>query len=116
MIQYIESDGKKQFAVLPIDELERLITVAENAADLRAVHATADDETLSQEFVEKLIHADSPLTVWREYRNMTQKALETASGVPQGYIAQLESGKKRGSVDTLKALSKALKITIEDLL
>ena len=67
------------------------------------------------ELGEKLINSDRPLAVWREYRGMTQKELETASGIAQGYIAQIEKGTKKGGVDTLKKLAEPLNITIDDL-
>lgn len=115
-IQYIEEKGKKAFAVIPIDEFERLIEAAEYTEDLHDIADGANDESFPQEFVEQLIKTDNPLSVWREYRGMTQKELQAASGISQGYITQIESGKKTGSVETLQALSHALDCDIEDLI
>ncbi len=96
-------------------EGRRGAVVKEDAEDLLDIAKSANEESFPQEFVEKLINSDAPLSVWREYRGMTQKDLETASGVGQGYIAQIETGKKTGSVDTLRKLTKALNVDIDDL-
>ena len=55
------------------------------------------------------------LRIWREHRGLTQTELGAISGVQQGYIAQIESGRKTGSIETLKKLSAALRIDIDDL-
>jgi DNA-binding XRE family transcriptional regulator len=115
-IQYIEEKGKKAFAVVPIDDFERLVEAAEHAEDMHDIKASAGDETFPQEFVKKLTNADNLLPVWREYRGMTQKELHEASGIGQGYIAQIETGKKTGSAETLLALAESLNCDIEDII
>ena len=115
-IQYIEEKGRKAYAVVPIDDFEKMLAVAENAEDIRAVHESASEESFPQEFVEKLLKSASPLSVWREYRKLTQEQLHDASGISQGYITQIEKGKKTGSVETLKALAAALNCDIEDII
>ena len=112
-IQYLE-DGK--LAVIPTVDLERLIALAEDAEDLKALNSVnPEEETYPQELVEKLINTDNPLAVWREYRGITQEKLGKASGIAQGYIAQIEKGTKNGSADTLKKLAVALNISLDEL-
>jgi transcriptional regulator with XRE-family HTH domain len=41
--------------------------------------------------------------------------LETKSGIKQSYISEIETGKKPGSIATMKALADALDVTIDDL-
>jgi len=53
----------------------------------------------------------------RERRKMTQEELSQASGIKQQTISAIESGKnKYPRVDTLYALAKALKCTVDDLI
>lgn len=53
----------------------------------------------------------------RERRKMTQEELSKASGIKQQTISAIESGKnKYPRVDTLYALAKALKCTVDDLI
>jgi DNA-binding Xre family transcriptional regulator len=114
-IQYLEN-GKERLAVIPAVDLERLIALAEDAEDIKALNSIdPKEETYPQELVEKLINSNSPLAVWREYRKLTQKELQELSGVDQGYIAQLETGPKKGGVDTLRKLAVALDVSLDDL-
>ena len=53
----------------------------------------------------------------RERRKLTQEELSKASGIKQQTISAIESGKnKYPRVDTLYALAKALKCTVDDLI
>ena len=44
----------------------------------------------------------------RESLKLTQAALAESSGVPQGYLSQIERGKRRPSLDTLRKLRDGL--------
>ena len=121
-VQIIQKDGQPEYAVVPIEFYRRLLELAEDAEDIRAANtamselAADKDELVSADVAHKLLRGEEPrLRVWREYRGMTQKELEAKSGVQQGYIAQIESGRKTGSIDTLKKLAAALRINIDDL-
>ena len=53
----------------------------------------------------------------RETRGLTQVELARRARVPQGYLAQLESGVKTNpSLDVLKRLARALKVKVGELL
>ena len=53
----------------------------------------------------------------RERRKLTQEKLSQDSGIKQQTISAIESGKnKNPRVDTLYALAKALKCTVDDLI
>ena len=53
----------------------------------------------------------------REQRHLTQLALAKKAGVAQGFISELEAGKKQNvGIDTLMKLAKALKVTVAELL
>ncbi|MBQ4513634.1 MAG: helix-turn-helix transcriptional regulator [Anaerolineaceae bacterium] len=49
-------------------------------------------------------------------RGMTQQQLADASGITQSMICRLESREAMPSVETLKALSKVLECSIDELL
>lgn len=109
------------FVLVPLAEYEALSRYADAAED-EAEEAWAakvyDDHMAAKDRGEDLampsekwarIHAgESPIAVIREHRGLTQKALAERSGVAQPEVSAIESGKRRGSVDTLKALAKAL--------
>ena len=53
--------------------------------------------------------------MWREHRGLTQSGLARASGVHRVVVADIEAGRKGGSVRSLKALAAALGVGIDDL-
>jgi transcriptional regulator with XRE-family HTH domain len=57
------------------------------------------------------------LSKMRKERGLTQEQLGSKVGVSYAYISMLESGsKKNPSLDLLKRLAKALKVTVGELL
>lgn len=102
-------------------EYDRLREAEEDLADLRAYDkavaaiAAGEDELVPAEFADRIIDGENPLRVWREYRGFSQSSLAKASGVNRVQIADIEAGRKSGSVDTVKKLAAALRVSIDDL-
>ena len=121
--QFIEHNGKAAFAVVPVDEYNRLIEMVEDMTDAaafdRAVEAlaAAEDELVPGEIVARLINGDEhPLKIWREFRGLTQVQLaEQADGVQQSQIAQIETGRRAGAIPVLKSLAGVLSVDLDDL-
>ncbi|MGA3074481.1 MAG: helix-turn-helix transcriptional regulator [Bryobacteraceae bacterium] len=113
--------GGKEFAVLPMDRLKKLMDDAEMLADVRAYDAAkgrlerGEDELIPLEMTERRLAGESALKLWREHRGMTQEALAKATGVSRPMIAAIEAGHKTGGVGTLKKLAAALRIDLDDL-
>ena len=107
---------------IPLEEYRSLQAAAEELADLqtydRAVAqlANGDEELLPAEFVKRMLSGESPLRVWREFRGLTQTALAEASSVNRVQIADIEAGRKSGSIETVKKLAEALGIAIDELI
>lgn len=106
---------------IPENEYEALLDAAEDVADIAAVEdfkrrlAAGEEEMLPAAIVERLIAGESPVRVWREHRGLTASALAEASGVGQGFLSQIETGKREGTVTTLKKIAAALDVTLDDL-
>jgi DNA-binding XRE family transcriptional regulator len=102
-------------------EYDRIRRAAEDLSDLRAfdrAKANLDsgaDELVPAESVHRLVEGESPLRVYRELRGLTQIGLAEVSGVNRVQIADIEAGRKSGSVSTLRKLAAALRVTIDDL-
>jgi len=64
----------------------------------------------------RLLDGESPVKVWREKRGHSQRELAAAAGVSAGYLAEIETGRKPGSVVALARLGKALQVQIEGLI
>ncbi len=74
-----------------------------------------ETEMLPETFVKRMLDGESVLKLWREHRWLTQTALAEKSGVNRVQITNIESGKKTGSVATLKKLADALDVLVDDL-
>ena len=80
-----------------------------------AYQRTRDQESVPGKVVDRLLAGENPITVWREHRGMTLRALAEAAGFDPGYLSQLENGKRTGPVATLKKLATVLGIDLDDL-
>src|SRR5687767_14121709 len=103
------------------EEYQRLLEAAEDLADIaaydrvKAALAAGEEELIPAEYVNRMIDGESPVRVYRDLRQMTQTALAAASGVNRVQIADIEAGRKTGSVETIRKLAAALRVTIDDL-
>lgn len=106
---------------IPQGEYDRLREAAEDLADLRAYDSTkaalasGGDELISGEFAKRLIAGESPLRVYRAVRGLSQVKLAQRSGVNRVQIADIEAGRSKGSVVTVRKLADALGVMVDDL-
>lgn len=116
-VQIIEKNGVPEYAVLPYDEYEALLSLAEDKSDFADVIAFREnrEETFPEAVLDALLSGQNPIKVYRSYREMTQSDLAKAISKSLPYIAKLESGERKGSVDVLAAIADALDINLEQL-
>jgi DNA-binding XRE family transcriptional regulator len=119
-IQIIEHNGTPEYAIIPFDEWEKIISRMEEMEDIRdarniSAAIAAGEETFPADFVKRLSSGESRLKVWREYRKLTLAKLAKTCGVSIPAISQIENNKRTPSVDLLVKLSKALSCDMEDL-
>lgn len=102
---------------IPKAEYDRLIAAAEDLADLQSVKQflAEPDAGLPADFMARLIDGEAPLKVWRTHRGLTQTALAEASGVNRVQICDIETGRKSGSIETLRKLADVLDISLDDI-
>ena len=110
-----------EMVTIPRAEYDRLRAAAEDLADLQAYDrakaalAAGEDELIPAECVNRLLNGDSPLRVYRDLRGMTQSALAERADVNRVTVAEIETGRKQGSVATLRKLAGALGVAVDDL-
>ncbi len=111
----------KEFAILPMDKMRKLIDDSEMLADVRAYDGAkarlerGDDELIPLEIVERRLAGESPVKIWREYRGLTQEGLAETSNVSRSMVAAIEARHKKGGIATLKKLAFALKVDLDHL-
>lgn len=110
-----------EMITIPVAEYNQLKAAAEDLSDIRAYdHAKArlaagEDEIVPSAVLDRLLAGESPLRVWRDNRGLTQAALGALAGVNRVQIAEIEGGRRKGSIDTLRKLARALRLDLDDL-
>jgi predicted transcriptional regulator len=78
----------------------------------RAAVARGEDVILPKAVADRLID-ENPIRVIREWRDMTQSDLTDAAGMTQGYLSDLETGRRRGTAESLAKLARALRVPLD---
>jgi DNA-binding XRE family transcriptional regulator len=109
-------------AIVPRAEYERLKELArdaeEDAGTARLV-ARARQEVakgaplLPKTIVDRLASGDNPIRVLREFREYTQAEFVVALGITQGYLSDLETGKRKGPIELHQKIARALGFPLE---
>ncbi len=125
-------------AIIPVDQTETTVTLTrtdyealigrlEDVADHKAIRRSeADRARLGEDEYRRLCYTNAetrrivlenvaPLTIWRERAGLSQRALATAAKVSPSYLAEIERGKKPGSVAALASLAAVLAVPMEHL-
>lgn len=117
-----ETTPKGEVAILPRAEYERLVALAAEAAEdagTGRLVAKAREEIAAGEPVfplaiaEALADGENPIRVLRGFRGMTQVELATAAELTQGYLSDLESGKRKGPLELHQRLARALGVPLD---
>lgn len=107
-----------EMITIPRAEYDRLREAAEDLADLQAYDRAmaAGGDSIPADAVKRMIDGESPIRVYRDLRGFTQAQLSELSGVNRVQIADIEAGRKSGSIDTIKKLAEALRVSVDDLI
>jgi transcriptional regulator with XRE-family HTH domain len=123
-VQFIKITGGEELAVLPKHDYERLVALAasEDVGTARIVRrareaiAAAREIVLPKSVVDRLASGENPIRVLREWRDKTQAELVVSVGITQGYLSDLEAGKRKGPVALHQKIARALGVPIDLLL
>ncbi len=121
--QIIHTDGE-DLVVIPRSDYEALLARAgdetsEDAATARIVAATGakiargEDVALPAAVWAAIESGEHPVRAIRKYRGLTQMDVAKEAGLRQGYIADIEAGRKTGSATSLKAIAAALDVPLD---
>ena len=118
--QIVEIAGRKM-AVLPVEDYQRLVEIAEDREDIAAA-ADAERrrnegmEYLPASMVNRILDGENALRVWREHRGLTIAELAEKSGYGYSMISKIETGSRLGTVAFWNAGAAALKVLPEDIM
>lgn len=118
-IHIIKHEGKPTFVVLPYEEYQDLIAKQPLSEEMEykvALERAKEEEHFPEEVVKRVLGGESPIKVFREYRNISQQELADKIGKSKQYISEIERGNRKGAAKTLKDIAVELRLDLEDLI
>jgi hypothetical protein len=107
---------------MPRKEYEALVVKAaeadEDAGTARLVarargEIAAGAPLLPKHVIDRLAKGDNPVRVLREWRDVTQLYLSFKTKLSQGYISDVETGRRKGAAAALRRVADALKVPLD---
>ena len=123
--QIIRTPNGEELVVLPRAEYEALVERADHETedaedvavyDARKADLAAGGVVLPPEVSAAILRGESRLKAIRTWRGETQLHLNFKTGVAQGYLSDLENGRRTGTPETIAKLAHALNVPAEWLL
>jgi DNA-binding XRE family transcriptional regulator len=120
--QIIRTPHGEELVVLPRADYEALVERADHEAedaedvaiyDARKAELAVGGGILPPEVSAAILRGDSRLKAIRNWRGETQLHLTFKTGIAQGYLSDLENGRRRGTSDTIAKLAQALNVPAE---
>ena len=120
--QIIRTPSGEELVVLPRAEYEALLERADHGAedaddvaiyDARKAELAAGGVVLPREVSAAVLRGDSRLKAIRSWRGETQQHLEFKTGIGQGYLSDLENGRRTGTSETIAKLAQAMDVPVE---
>jgi hypothetical protein len=117
-----QKTARGEIAILPRMEYEALAAKAAEAeedAGTARIAARARREIaagaplLPKQVVDRLAKGENPVRVLREWRDVTQLYLSFKTGLSQGYISDVETGRRKGAATALRRIADVLEISLD---
>ncbi|NQV49082.1 MAG: helix-turn-helix transcriptional regulator, partial [Candidatus Marinimicrobia bacterium] len=110
--------GKPEWAVIPYEEFLRIQELIEDAEDIKDIETsfTSQESVVPGEVTFAIIDGVHPIRAWREYNKIRMSELANRIGMSGAYLSQIETGKRNPTLETLRAIARALAVDIDVLI
>jgi DNA-binding XRE family transcriptional regulator len=114
-----------EVAILPRSDYETLVKKAQEADEdtgtARLVARARKDIAAGEPLIpidvaNRLAAGENPIHVLRRWRRLSQVELSAAVGIVQGYLSDLENGKRKGPVELHAKLARKLGVPVDLLM
>ena len=115
-VQFFKTPGGEELAILTRADYEALVEQAqaldEDEADIAMYDSRKAQSSalLPTEVTAFLLRGDSLLKAIRRWRDETQMHIEFKTGISQSFLSDLESGRRKGSAETLAKLAEVYEV------
>jgi Helix-turn-helix len=122
MIVRFKMTDKGEVAILPRKDYEALAAKAAEAdEDFGTARLVARARTeiaagvplIPKEVVDRIASGENALRVLREWRGRTQLYISHKTNLGQGYISDLESGRRKGTTAAFKKIADVLNVPLD---
>ena len=123
--KFIEADGV-ELVILTKSEYDALVDAASEADEMAADVALYDERKASllrgessmlpAEVSARILKGESILKAVRNWRGKTQMELSAQACIGQGYLSDLEAGRRVGTQETLRAVAHHLVVPVSWLI
>jgi len=117
-----QKTSRGEVAIMPRKEYESLVDRAAEADEDRGTAllvAQARDAigagapVLPKHIVDRLANGENPVRVIRDWRDVSQTHLSSKTGLSQGYISDVETGRRNGTTAALRLIADVLKVPLD---
>jgi hypothetical protein len=117
-----QKTARGEIAILPRKEYEELAAKAaeadEDAGTARLVarartNIAAGAPLLPKHVIDRLTMGENPVRALREWRDVTQLYLSFKTNLSQGYISDVETGRRKGAAAALRRIADALGVPLD---
>jgi hypothetical protein len=117
-----QKTARGEVAILPREDYEIVVAKAaeadEDKGTARLVAASrrataAGAPLLPKHVVDRLANGDNPIRVFREWRDKPQQYISFKTGLSQGYISDVETGRRKGTASALRLIADALRVPLD---
>jgi|SRR5450756_428189 len=111
-----------EVAILPRKDYEALVAKAseadEDAGTARIVtrarkEIASGGPLLPKDIVDRIANGENSVRVLREWRDFTQMYLSLKTNLSQGYISDIENGRRTGTAAALRLIANVLKVPLD---
>ena len=113
---------KGEVAILPRKDYETLVAKAaeadEDAGTVRLIARARKDiaagsPLIPKAVIDRIASGENALRVLREWRDVPQLYLSFKTDIGQGYLSDLENGRRKGTAEVWKRIAKVLNVPLD---
>lgn len=102
-----------------MDKFQTMQEHLEELEDLKAYNAVKqrNEEKFPHDIAHKILLSDeSNIRIIREHRKLSVSGVAASVGISEAYLSQVETGKRKGTIDLYKKLAAALEVDLDILI
>ncbi|EDN67193.1 gp80 [Beggiatoa sp. PS] len=119
-VQFIEKQGKPEWAVIPYEMYQSFIENSEMLQDIEDYDKAkqlieAGEPLIPAEVTFQIIDGENPIKVWRQYYHKNIEQFATETGLNKDELLQIESDLSLATKEQLAIIAKTLNLSVDDI-